>query len=95
MPKAHRLNDERFCGAVTTPVSQSTVFVNGKLWALQGDPDSHGAGNLICVYGPKNVFINGKHVIVAVGDQAAPDNFPHLPPDTYPKGSSPNVYVYE
>ena len=59
-----------------------------------GDPEDHGAGELIQVVAPGNVRINGKKVICAIGDQAEPDNFPHLPPETYPEEHSPNVFVY-
>jgi hypothetical protein len=95
MPRAHREDDERFCDALTIVIGQSTVKVNNKLWAVEDDPNTHGNGLLLCTYGPRNVFIEGKHAIVAIGDSATADNFPHFPPDTHPKGFSPNVYVYE
>lgn len=94
MPQAHRDRDERYCGALTEVIGQSSVFVNGKLWAVEDDPESHGAGELIAVTGTRNVYINGKLVICAIGDQARADNFPHFPPETYPLGKSPDVYVY-
>ena len=70
MPGAHRDEDARSCGALTTVVNQATTFVNGKLWAVQSDPNTHGAGGLI----PTNstVFIEGKPVIVK-GDSANAD----------------------
>ena len=41
MPAAHRNGDLRTCGATTSVTGQSTVTVNGKLWAVLGDKDSH------------------------------------------------------
>lgn len=99
MPGAHRHDDDRFCGATTKVIGQSTVRVNGKLWAVEGDIDTHcDMGALQAVYGATNVHIEGKKVICAMGDIAAPDkegceiNHPTGP--TNPKGRSPNVIVY-
>lgn len=72
MPAAHRHGDSRACGATTIVVGQSFCKVNGKLWSVNGDPDSHGAGALHAG-GASFVKINGIPVIV-VGDSAAPDN---------------------
>lgn len=94
MPGNHRNGDSRFCGASTRVTGQSSVFVNGKLWAVDGDPNSHGAGNLVPVYGAKNVYINGKLIIVAVGDIAKPDNAPHPTGPTNPSQSSGDVFTY-
>lgn len=93
MPGAHRDTDSRDCGASTTVTNQSTVYVNSKLWAVQGDPNDHGGGALEAVYGAKNVYIEGKLVIVAVGDDAAPDAL-HPKPLTKPASSSGNVFAY-
>ena len=94
MPGAHRDTDARFCGAKTIVIGQSSVFVNGKLWAVEDDPEDHGAGELVQVVPPSNVYIQGKLAICAIGDHAKADNFPHLPPETYPEEHSPNVFVY-
>lgn len=97
MPGAHRLGDSRICGASTIVSGQGTVFVNNRLWAVEGDPNTHGGGNLSSVYGPKNIYIENKHVIVAPGDIAGPDNFPpfgHPNPPTDPLSASPNVIAY-
>ena len=94
MPGAHRVTDSRICGAVTSGSSQGTVFVNNKLWAVAGDPNSHGGGSLISVYGPKNIYIEGKHVIVAPGDRAGPDSALHPLPPTDPSSASPDVIAY-
>lgn len=72
MPGAHTHGMSRACGATTVVIGQSHVFVNGKLWAVEGDPNSHGNGALIA--SGSKVFINGKKVIVNAPDAAAPDN---------------------
>lgn len=82
------------CGASTIVQGQSNVFVNKKLWAVDGDPETHGGGNLIPVYGTKNVYINKKLVICAIGDKAEPDAADHPPPPTDPDGHSSDVFVY-
>ena len=48
--------------------------MEGKLTAVEGDIDTHNAlGQLIQQYGDGSIFINGKKMIVAQGDKAAPD----------------------
>ena len=41
MPGAHRDRDRRFCGAKTIVTGQSSVLVNNKLWAVEGDRDTN------------------------------------------------------
>lgn len=94
MPGAHRDRDDRFCTALTTVINQSSVYVNDRLWAVENDPETHGHGELIAVYGPKNVYIEGKHVICAIGDTAYPDDALHPLPPTDPREHSPDVFVY-
>lgn len=99
MPGAHRDTDSRFCGAKTIVQGQSTVRVNGLLWAVEGDKDTHcNQGELIPVYGTKNVYIENKLVICAMGDFAASDKLAcfvkHPAGATNPKGHSPDVIVY-
>ena len=94
MPGSHCVGFTRYCGARTASSSQSTVFVNGRLWAVEGDPNTHGLGNLVAFYGAKNIYINGKLVIVAVGDRATADLGGHIPPDTYPNQGSGDVAAY-
>jgi uncharacterized Zn-binding protein involved in type VI secretion len=93
MATAHRNSDSRFCGATTVVSGQSSVFVNGLLWAVEGDENTHGNGDLIAVVG-STVKINGKKVIVAVGDTASPDNATHTPSQVDPQGHSDNVSAY-
>jgi hypothetical protein len=93
MPGAHRDRDLRFCDAETLVSGQSSVWCNGQLWAVKDDECDHGDGQLIPVVG-NTVFINGKLVIVAVGDTAECDDLFHCPPDDDPKGHSSDVFAY-
>ena len=100
MPGAHRNTDSRKCGASTIVSNQGSVFVNGLLWAVAGDKDTHcNEGDLIPIYGALNVFIENQLVICATGDTAAPDTPACIPPQhpsgaTDPSGHSPDVNVY-
>ena len=88
----HRQGDARVCGATTVVSNQSTVFANDKLIAVNGDPNSHGAGNLIA--GSNNVFINGIAVVNHTPDGASADNLLialHAAPAT--AAGSPDVFV--
>ena len=72
MVQVHRNGDSRACGASTAVSGQGFVFVNGKLWSVEGDLNSHGGGSL----SPGKIaaiYINGKRVI-GVGDSAASDD---------------------
>src|SRR5262245_40600039 len=97
MPPAHRKDDARTCGATTVVVGQSNTFVDGKLWAVDGDPNSHGAGDLIASH--SGVFIDGIKVITHSPDPAAPDNlciplnFQHCTPST--AQGSPDTFAYD
>lgn len=71
MAGAHRIDDARSCGATTVASGNTTVYVNGKLRAVEGDPNTHGNGKLIATVG-HTVFVQGKKVIVE-GDNASPD----------------------
>lgn len=92
MPLAHRDTDARSCGAATTVVEQSTVFCNGKLWAVKGDINTHGGGQLIDTAG-HTVFCEGKPVIVK-GDLAEIDGAGHVAGDDAALATSDNVYAY-
>lgn len=94
MPQAHRNGDLRVCTATTIVEGQTTVFVNGKLWSVVGDPNNHGAGNLIGLAAGNSVYINGINVIVNAPDPAAPDAFPHDTGFTDTAQGSPDVYAY-
>lgn len=91
MPGAHRNADARNCGATTTVVGQSSVFVNGRLWAVLDDTNIHGNGQLINTTG-SSVIIEGKPVIVHGPDDAKPDNAGHPNPKT--GAGSGNVEAY-
>lgn len=91
---AHRDTDSRACGASTVSGQSSKVFVNGLLFSINGDPNDHGAGNLIAA--TNNVFVGGV-AVVNVGDSAAPDGLciplggAHCAPSA--TGGSPDVFV--
>ena len=89
----HRDTDGRVCGATTTVTGQSTVFANNLLVSVDGDPNSHGAGNLSA--GSNSVFAGNKAVVNNSPDSASPDALcpipPHCGPDT--AGGSGNVFV--
>lgn len=96
MPGAHRHGDARrpACGATTKVEGQSTVSVNDKLWAVEGDPNTHKNGKLKAVYGTLDVFVEDKLVIVAIGDTAGGDDEGHSPSATDPFGASGDVSAY-
>lgn len=79
----HRVGDARVCGASTVEAGNDFVTVDSQLWAVLGDPDSHGDGGLI--NSQNYVTINGLYVIL-VGDSANPDDLcipigaPHCDP---------------
>jgi uncharacterized Zn-binding protein involved in type VI secretion len=79
MPPVHLHGDLRTCGATTVVTGQSTVRSNGKLWAVEGDMNTHGGGALIA---SSSVKISGKRVIVHRPDNAQPDNAEHSNPAT-------------
>jgi len=93
MPSAHRNGDSRACGATTVVTGQSTVFVNGQLWAVLNDPNTHGNGGLINTTG-STVFIEGKPVIVNGPDLAKVDNAGHVNSQDETAAGSSNVFAY-
>tara|TARA_B100001778_G_scaffold52674_1_gene39824 strand:+ start:7045 stop:7338 length:294 start_codon:yes stop_codon:yes gene_type:complete len=95
MPATHRDTDPRTCGATTIVEGQSTVFINSLLQSVNGDPNTHGAGNLIAAC--KNVFVGGILCVNHTPDNAAADNLcpplggAHCAPAT--AGGSPDVFI--
>ena len=95
MLSIHRDTDLRICGATTIASGQSTVFANGLLVSVNGDPNTHGGGNLFASC--KNVYAGGILVVNHSPELAAPDALcpivggPHCLPVT--AGGSPNVFV--
>ena len=88
---AHRNGDLRTCGATTIVSGQSKVYVNGKLWAVDGDPNSHGAGNL--KPSTSKVYVSGKKVIIHRPDTTYnPDSAGHPVGSTDTAEGSGNVY---
>lgn len=76
MAICHRNGDSRACGAATVVQGQNFLSVDGQLWSVDGDPDSHGGGALHTTH--SWLTINGKGIIV-VGDSASPDNLCPFP----------------
>lgn len=90
---AHREDDSRACGASTIVSGQSTVFVNGKLWAVDGDQNSHGGGSLSASLA-NNVFINNKKVVLnteSAGADSLCDSNIHCSPNA--SSGSPDVFT--
>lgn len=77
-------------------VNQSTTFVEGRLWAVAGDINDHGDGQLIP--SGASVYIQGALVIVHAPDLAQPDDLcipigePHCEPMT--AAGSPTTFAY-
>ena len=93
--KAHRHDDNRACGATTVVEGQSTVYVNGKLWAVDNDPNSHGAGNLDA-NDTETIFIEGKPVVTHTPDPGkVNDNLLHTPSEVRTAEGSPDVFGYK
>jgi len=94
MKQAHRHGDSRICGATTVVTGQSTVTVDGKLWAVKGDPNTDRGGALINTTG-SSVTINGIPVIVDGPDNAGSDNL-LFPPHNNPKteDGAASVFCY-
>ena len=90
MPQVHRHGDARNCGATTVVQGQGTIYVNGKLWAVDNDPNTHTNGGLIPT--GSTVFVEGKLVIVHTPDSAKPDNAGHPNPAT--AAGSDDVFAY-
>lgn len=76
MSNAHRNGDSRSCGATTVVSGQSFVTVEGQLWAVDKDPNSHGGGALNA--STPYITISGKKIVIA-GDSAAPDSLCPIP----------------
>lgn len=93
MAQIHRDTDARNCGATTTVSNQSSVFANQLLVAVDGDPNSHGAGGLIADC--KQVFCEGILVVNNTPDNANPDSICPIPPHCNPAtaAGSSDVFV--
>jgi uncharacterized Zn-binding protein involved in type VI secretion len=93
LPKAHRDGDRRACDGHTKVVEQSTVFVNGKLWAVKGSKEGdHLEGALI--NSGTTVVIGGTPVIVHKPDQAHPDGAGHIGNEDETAEGSDNVFAF-
>jgi hypothetical protein len=95
MPSIHRSTDPRTCGATTVVTGNTTVFANNLLVAINGNPNSHGGGNLVAAC--NNVFVHNILTVNHSPDSASADSLcpsvggPHCSPST--AGGSPNVFT--
>lgn len=71
MPGIHRNTDSRICDATTQVTGQSTVYVENLLASVNGDPNSHGNGELIAI--DNGVYINNKLVVNHAPTSASAD----------------------
>lgn len=92
MPDVHLNGQLRVCGAHTVVQEQSSVTVDGELWAVHGDPNSHGAGLLIT--STFDITIEGKGIIAHKPDLATMDNLLHDPALTQTAEGYAGVTVY-
>lgn len=93
MTQAHTHGQLRSCGATTIVSGQSTVRVNGQLWAVEGDQNTHTDGHLHAVNGT-TVRINGKHVITVNDPANDSDGAGHSPIETKASQGSTTVNAY-
>jgi len=93
MTAIHRNTDSRVCGATTTATGQGSVYANGLLVSVNGDPNTHGSGALNA--STNEVYAEGI-MVVEVGDTAAADNLCPVPGGSHcaPSSSSGSGSVY-
>ena len=93
MPVVHRDTDARSCGA-QTQAANPNVYTNNLLTAVNGNPNTHGGGELKAAN--PNVDIGGGLVVVD-GNSAAGDSYCPIPGGSHcnPKaeGGSSNVWI--
>lgn len=92
MPPAHTHGMLRKCGATTVVTGQSFVHIDGQLWAVENDKNTHLHGELIA--SNSGIYINGKRVIAHTPDHAQPDDAGHINPETDTDEGSGFVFVY-
>lgn len=68
----------------------------GKLWAVKGDPDTHGGGELLADAdsSPQTVFVNNIPIIVKLSNANPDDGAIGQHVDPYTTGASPTVFAY-
>ena len=89
----HRDTDARICGAATTVAGNSDVFANNLLVSVNGDPNTHGGGELIAH--SNQVFADNILSVNHTADTANPDAICPIPPHCGPSTDqgSPNVFT--
>lgn len=73
MPGVHLDQMLRFCGAITQATGQQSFFIEGLKAAVEGDLNNHSNLGALIAQNPGTIFIEGKKMIVAMMDGAAPD----------------------
>jgi len=98
MPKAHRIGDQRMCGATTISTGQNTnVFINGQLAAVEGDLNDHNNLGALISSGPGTIKINNKKAIATLIDNSNPDQIgliTHVTGLPTPATGSTNTNMY-
>lgn len=91
MPGVHRDSDSRGCGA-STIAANPNVYTNNLLTAVDGNPNSHGGGELKAAN--PNVYI-GNILVVILGNSASADTYCPLPGhcDPHATSASGNVFI--
>ena len=93
MPKqVHRQGDSRLCGATTTVVGQSTVYVENQLISVEGDTNTHEGGAFNTPAGFNEVYVNNKPII-RIEDPAGADTFHPAPPTDATSSGASTVYA--
>jgi hypothetical protein len=92
MPAAHRAGDSRSCGAGTIVTGQGSVFSEKKLWAVNGDANSHGGGALTSAKGLAATVFAEKKPVIVLGDGASGDSALHANPSA--ANGSPATLAY-
>ena len=82
MPGVHLNGYTRVCGAGTIATAKRVYSDGGKLWAINGDVNSHGGGALIA--GSRRVFSNGQAIVNHTPDGSAADALCPAPPHCAP-----------
>ena len=93
MTGVHRNHDSRACGAQTVVTGNTSVFVNGRLVSVDGDPNTHDEGALIA---DCNHFFCHSTLVVDNFDNASADALcPATPVHCNPQAvtASDNVFV--
>ncbi len=82
MPGVHLNGYTRVCGAGTIATAKRVYSDGDRLWAINGDVNSHGGGALVA--GSRRVFSNGQPIVNHTPDGSAADALCPAPPHCAP-----------